>query len=167
MEEFFEYCKVNKIPISRKKPILAVIRSVIGLNDRRKVSAYATVLKKALQEKQTPDSFPEWVVANGGIDRVIRGTANVGKTKDSGKTAEANIQSAIKLFQEQVDCFKNVNVETEFDKGELVIGVLRVSSDKRLELLGLDGDKMVLDAALNAIGQNMSEGAAPVLPSKA
>lgn len=80
---FHEYCETQGFSFKSNTHLIArIVRVVFGMEDRRRISAYAVALKFALQAKVEPADVINYIKQAGGIEEVRR---TGGKKKTSIK----------------------------------------------------------------------------------
>ena len=122
-------------------PANKLIKLIFGDNDRRRVSAYSTVMKAALENASNATAdFAAWVKREGGIEAIRTGNATTGGAS-SGTTSdpEAFNKAAAQLSKERA--IATINPSSKFPDGTGYVMVLaHIASDRSLSVVKFVGE---------------------------
>ncbi|EME68248.1 hypothetical protein H261_19459 [Paramagnetospirillum caucaseum] len=126
--------------ISTLHPANKLMKLIFGDNDRRRVSAYATVMKAALEdEKDATADFAAWVNKKGGIEAIRTGGTTENSTTAETKSADAFSKAAAQLSKEHA--IATINPSSKFpDKTGYVLVLAHIAPDRSLSVVKFVGD---------------------------
>ena len=91
LESFFQersYRYKKDLPLATR-----VVRAVFGDRDRRRISTYSLVIRRAIKENVSVASFSEWVEERGGVQEISLGkSATYIKPADKAEIAKNNLK---------------------------------------------------------------------------
>lgn len=126
-------------------PANKLMKLIFGDKDRRRVSAYATVMKAALEdEKDATANFAAWVNKKGGVEAIRTGNATDGNTTESSTTAETKSADAFskavaRLSKEHA--IATINPSSKFPDGTGYVMVLaHIGGDRSLSVVKFVGE---------------------------
>lgn len=167
-EEILALADERNVKRNAKTDIISIVLKLIfGDDDRQRISAYAVVLRKAMADKQTPQSLPEWISDNKGVEAIRTGRNSApqnpgisaaGSTKrvsastrldkvKAGKQFLVGIQGSIGRIPTAVSA---ISATKSLDGFVLMLG--RINPDFSTEVITFVADDAALDTALAAIG---------------
>ena len=125
--------------ISTLHPANKLIKLIFGDKDRRRVSAYATVMKAALEEADDATAnFAAWVTRKHGVEAIRTGNTTDG-VKAAAKSADAFNKAAAQLSKERA--IATINPSSKFPDGTGYVMVLaHIASDRSLSVVKFLGD---------------------------
>ncbi len=105
-ESLSEFFKLRGYKYKSDSPLVTrVVKAVFGNIDRRRVSTYSLVLRKAIKENVTALNLPSWIESEGGIQEIKLGNsenyvspkakAEIGKQYFDGKITIGNAKSEL------------------------------------------------------------------------
>jgi hypothetical protein len=117
---------------------------------RSKVSAYATVLRNAKEQKVSTKEFSSWLRKSGGVDAVRRM-----KHSETSKRKDLKVAESMKLAEDSsvtnvIDDALSKHF-TRDDCGQYFVLVAKVVSTNEIKVSGVVRKQSVLDAAINAM----------------
>lgn len=156
--QFDQFCKTNGINFkSDTKLILKVVKCVFydeaadrnAQRDRRRISAYATVLRRAIDDKIAPANLSDWIESNGGIEQIRLAKGNA--ISPSVKAAQA--REAVEATDRFIAVVQNDSLNSRFDTDDydrpcVVLVVPR--KDGKLEIRAVVKNAGAVNASLAA-----------------
>jgi hypothetical protein len=118
--QFEEFCTANGIKFkSDTKLVLKVVKCVFydeaadrnAQRDRRRISAYATVLRRAISDNIAPADLSAWIETNGGVEQVRLAKGKV--ISPSFKAAQA--REAVEATDRFIAVVQNDTLNGRFD----------------------------------------------------
>jgi hypothetical protein len=121
---FNAYCTDNGVTYKDSTHLMVKIcRVVFGNNDRRRISAYATALRIADEQKTPSSGIPEFFSNAGGFEEVRR------KKKPNGLTLEAKKNQGLVLMNApSIGMLHNDSLNAVFDEAAYEGAVLLMST---------------------------------------
>jgi hypothetical protein len=101
--------------------------------DRRRISAYATVLQRAIADKVSADNLPTWIDENGGVEQIRLNKANTKTATQKAEVVRKDVETSanyIAVF-ESAALLKNFN-SIDYDKAFVAVIVPR--GDGKIEV---------------------------------
>lgn len=166
----YKIARQLKLKVNAKTDLfLIIVKLVFGDDDRRRVSCYATVLRKADAADVAAEDLADWITENGGIEAIRldgkkresvkasdRTSAQTATTESAPAPLSAEAKELIKakrtpLLTIPADHLK----EKKLENGRFVLMVGVVNDDKSLGVLSLTDEDRLLDAALQQLAADL------------
>lgn len=121
-------------------PANKLMKLIFGDKDRRRVSAYATVMKAALEDKKDATAnFAAWVNKKGGVEAIRTGNTNESSAAVEAKSADAFSKAVARLSKEHA--IATINPSSKFPDGTGYVMVLaHIGGDRSLSVVKFVGE---------------------------
>lgn len=147
----------------RTDSILLILKLIFGDEDRQRLSAYAVVLRKALDNPEARADLPAWIVKHGGVEaiRTGRGKEDGGSSTDgASKCTQADKVSVglryLDSLQGALATIPPTPMTCNVRKEEGYVLMLgRVNGDMTTSLVSFVAAPSALKAALAAVGKEV------------
>lgn len=138
----------HDIKITANKHTLTQILSCIFLGDRKRINTYSLVLQAALEIEVPVDGLVQYIIDNGGVDRIRR------KKKNNGSTSinKADMARSV-LKNHHLATLDDASVKQHLDaakEGILHVAIITQRAGGSIDLNAIVSSESVLKAALTA-----------------
>lgn len=157
--QFAEFCACNGIKFKADTLLIAkVIKCVFydeaadrnAQRDRRRISAYATVLRRAISDKVAPADLSAWIEANGGVEQIRLAKGKLISASAKASQAKAVVEGTDGYMTVVQNDILNAKFGAEdYDQARVVLVVPR--SDGTVEIRAVVRTAGAVNASLAAI----------------
>ena len=127
--------------------------------DRRRISTYSIVLRRALSDNFSADKVAEFIEGNGGVQEVRLASApNAKSAKVKATLGQSSLETAPVLAKLRTDALSQKFDATDFDRPVALLGVLRANGE--VEVRAVVRAQGALTAALAAHYTAANDGGA-------
>ena len=161
---FKRVCKAKGYVFSDAAHLTAqVVQFVFGVNDRRRVSSYAKVLRAAQESRIAPKGLADFIIRNRGVEEIRRG--NVVRIDDKKETkAKTQMSTETKgraaIFDAVLDSFSSDTLTKKFDASAYKNSVLLLATTKdgtNFDIRRIIQEDSVISAAYKHLSKTVSE----------
>ena len=129
---------------------LKVVRIVFGINQTKRASNYATVLRIAKKEGVTSKNIVSWITKQGGVEEVRRSGSTAQKT-DYKEVAENHFSAVGKSMA--MTAFKGV----EDSDNDFTLALVRKTTDGKFVIVSEVANPTLVKSALQTLGKTVSK----------
>jgi len=161
---FKRVCKAKGYVFSDSAHLTAqVVQFVFGVNDRRRVSSYAKVLRAAQENSVKTEGLADFIIRNRGIEEIRRGNV-VGIEHKKETTVKTQMSSETKgraaIYDAVLDSFSSYTLTKKFDASAYKNSVLLLATTKdgtNFDIRRIIQEDSVISAAYKHLSKTVSE----------
>lgn len=126
------------VRVQTTSPTITLMVKMVFGSDRKRAEKYAYVLRAAISENQTADTFKQWIKDIGGIEEVRRKiTFSEETTKKREQLAESTLKVIERIKSARADALGTVTLNQSVQVGDTNILIADRATDGTLRVVGV------------------------------
>ncbi len=153
LEAFYDKRKYN---YSKKTPLASrVVRAVFGNVDRRRISTYSIVIRKAMKDDVEISDFADWIERKGGVQEIKIGRSATYVSKKDKAAAIAKKWKTLQTLAIADDTALRQQRQREFDNKHCLLVAMQ-NKDGTYAIKGVVHTKGIVEQAMATLLSSMN-----------